>query len=87
MNTFLRVAALFIAVVTIALWFFGGFNLGRTRLFVPVEHPGEDGRPRVIHESRFLPGLDFLATGLAVSAGLCLAGSRRRPLRLAACGP
>ena len=87
MNTFLRVAALFVAVLTIALWFFGGFNFGSTRWIVPVEHPSDHGQTIVVHESRFLPGSDFLAAGLAVSAGLLLSGCLRGPARLNRIGP
>lgn len=78
MNTSLRVGALFVAILTIALWFFGGFNLGRTRIFVPVEHPAGENQTKIVHESRFLPGLDFVAAGLALSAALVIVASRRR---------
>ena len=78
MSTALRIAGLFLAVVTVALWFFGGFNLGRTQWTVPVEHPGEDGRPRVVHEARFLPGSDFLAVGLVLSGVMAVLGAMRR---------
>jgi len=74
LRTRLRVSALFVAVLTIALWFFGGFNFGTTRLVVPVEHPPQGGQAVVVEETRFLPGLDFLAIGFALTAGLWIAG-------------
>ncbi len=81
MNTSLRVCALFVALITIALWFFGGFNFGRTRVFVPVEHPAANETSIVVQESRFLPGLDFVGAGLGTSLLLLILarGSRRPP--------
>ena len=73
MKTVLRVAALFVALLTGALWFFGGFNFGRTLTTVPVEHPGEGDGKVIVHETRFLPGLDFLGVGLGASAVLAVA--------------
>ncbi len=78
MNTSLRVCALFVALITVALWFFGGFNLGRTRVFVPVEHPAANNTSIVIEESRFLPGLDFVAAGLSTSLLLLVLARRAR---------
>lgn len=62
MRTGFRLAALGVAVVTLTLWFFGGPNLGWTRTRVPVS--GEGGTR---WEQRFLPGLDFVAGGLAIT--------------------
>lgn len=76
MNTSLRVCALFVALVTVALWFFGGFNLGRTRVFVPVEHPAANNTSIVVEEPRFLPGLDFVGAGLGTSFLLLLIARR-----------
>jgi hypothetical protein len=84
MRTGLRLAALGVAVVTLALWFFGGPNFGwtKTRVAVPIkdEITGLDG---VQWENHFLPGVDFAGGGLAV-AGVLWAASfafkKRSPL-------
>jgi len=71
MRTYLRLGALMLALVVIALWFFGGFNTGRTLTSLPVTVINEQTeKEEVIHEKRFLPGIDFLAIGLAGSAAL-----------------
>ena len=71
MRTGLRLASLGVAIITLALWFFGGPNLGwtKTRVAVPVkdEVTGLDGAR---WENHFLPGVDFLAGGLAVTVAL-----------------
>jgi hypothetical protein len=84
-NTTLRIAALFIAILTIALWCFGGLNLGRSQWFVPVEQPGPDGQLRVVHEPRFLPGIDFLLGGAAFSGALLGASCLRSRPRVMTC--
>jgi hypothetical protein len=67
----LRLAALGVAVVTLALWFFGGPNFGwtKTRVAVPIkdEVTGLDG---VQWENHFLPGVDFAGGGIAVAGAL-----------------
>jgi hypothetical protein len=82
MRTILRVAALLVAVVVLALWFFGGPNLGWTKNSVPhkVRDPVTDIEVDV-YEKRWVPGIDFLGAGL-VAAGLLAGASflfRRRP--------
>ncbi len=74
MRIAIRLTALAGAVVVLAVWFFGGPNLGWTKTSVPV--PFTDmvtDQQGVRWEKRFLPGVDFLAAGL-LAAGL-LAGS------------
>ena len=75
MKLALRLIALTLMVVTLALWFFGGTNLGWTKTTVMVEgiDPVTDQRT-VNWERRFLPGLEFLAGGL-VAAGVLAGGS------------
>jgi len=70
MRTALRLAALFVALVTLVLWLFGGPNMGRTVVSktIRVSDPAT-GHETAAREPRFLPGLDFLAAGLA-GAGL-----------------
>ena len=71
MRTALRIAALFLALITLALWFFGGFNTGRTKISEVVRTAGTESRQETISkEVRFRPGLDFLATGGLLVAGV-----------------
>jgi hypothetical protein len=67
MRTILRVAALFVALVTLVLWLFGGPNTGFTKTSVMVKtvDPVTD-QDIVTWEKRFLPGVDFLGGGLLV---------------------
>ena len=70
MRTVLRLATLFIALVTLVLWFFGGANTGRTKMTETVKvSDSVTGKETVSKETRFLPGLDFLAAGL-IGAGV-----------------
>jgi hypothetical protein len=69
MRTTLRVAALLLALVIIAFWFFGGANHGWTK--TSVAHKQKDPVTELevdVYESRFVPGIDFLGGGLAVVA-------------------
>jgi hypothetical protein len=70
MRMLLRVSALLLAVVVLALWFFGGPNLGWTKNSVPhkVRDPVTDIEVD-IYEKRWVPGIDFLGAGL-VAAGI-----------------
>jgi hypothetical protein len=68
MRTILRVAALLIALVTMAFWFFSGPNLKWTRNW--VSHKEKDPVTELEvdrYEKRFVPGVDFLGGGLAVA--------------------
>jgi hypothetical protein len=81
MRTKLRVAGLLVAVVVAAFWFFGGANRGWTKTSVPrvVKDPVTEIEVNV-YEKRFVPGIDFLGTGLIFAA--LLTGSSvffRRP--------
>lgn len=72
-------------VVTLALWFFGGPNLGWTKTSVAVPYTDEiTGIEAVRWEKRFLPGLDFLAGGLGISGilfGASFAFHKKCPVR------
>ncbi len=74
MRTSLRVLAIGVALVSLALWFFGGPNLGwtKTRVIRIEKDPVTDIEGR-FEEKRFVPGVDFLGASLA-GAGL-LAGA------------
>ena len=63
MRIFLRLAALAVAVVTVALWFFGGPNRGWTKTSVPVPEVDPVLGSYERWEKRFVPGVDFLAAG------------------------
>lgn len=69
MRTILRLAALFIALVTLVLWLFGGPNTGWTKTSVQVKtvDPVTD-QDIITWERRFLPGVDFLGGGLLAGA-------------------
>ena len=69
MRTVLRLAALFIALVTLVLWLFGGPNMGWTTTteMMKTKDP-VTGLETKNGETGFLPGLDFLVAGLAGSS-------------------
>ena len=68
----LRLTALAVALVVVALWFFGGPNMGWTKTSQQVERLDPVTELTYYEwEQRFLPGLDFLAAGLG-AAGLLL---------------
>ncbi len=79
-RTATRLTALFISLVTVALWFFGGPNLGTTRINEVVRAVDTaTGNETVSHETRFLPGIDFLAIGLILAAIVWASGRLMRP--------
>jgi hypothetical protein len=74
MRTGLRVAALGLFVVVLALWFFGGMNRGWTKTSIAVARVDEvTEQSYQTWEKRFLPGIDFLGAGAGVSAVLMAA--------------
>jgi hypothetical protein len=75
MRTGLRIASLFLALVAVVLWLFGGPNMGWTKTseMVKTVDPVTD-QEIVAWEKRFLPGVDFLAGGLA-GAGILFGAS------------
>ena len=65
MRLALRLAALAVALVTLALWFFGGPNLGWTKTTVDrIEVDPVTGLEGRFPEKRLVAGVDFLAVGL-----------------------
>lgn len=81
MRTVLRLAALFIALITLVLWLFGGANTGRTKMTETVKvSDSVTGQEIISNETRFLPGLDFVAAGL-IGAGIAwiLSFAARKP--------
>lgn len=82
MKTILRLAALFIALITVVLWLFGGPNRGWTKTseMVKTIDPVTE-QEEIKWEKRFLPGIDFLGGGLLIAA-VCFGSSflfRTRP--------
>jgi hypothetical protein len=71
MKTILRLAALFASLITVVLWLFGGPNLGWTKTSVPVKtiDPVTE-QDEIRWEKRFLPGVEFLGSGLLAAAAL-----------------
>ena len=75
MRTMFRLGALAVAMVGLALWFFGGPNLGWTRTTTIREEVDQvTGLVGRFPEARFVPGVDFLAATLGLAGGL-VAGS------------
>jgi hypothetical protein len=74
MRRVLRLSGLAVALVAVALWFFGGPNLGWTKTTVDrIEKDPVTGLEGRFPEKRFVPGIDFLGAACLV-AGL-LGGS------------
>ena len=75
MRTTLRLSALAVALLSLALWFFGGPNLGWTKTSVDrIETDPVTGLEGHFPEKRFVPGVDFLACGFLVG-GVLAGGS------------
>lgn len=75
MRTKLRVIALLLAMGVLVFWYFRGANLGATKTSVAQKRVDPVTELEVNdYVKRFVPGLDFLVAGLALS-GLIAAGS------------
>jgi hypothetical protein len=69
MRTILRLGALALVLVSLALWFFGGPNMGWTKTSVDrIEKDAVTGLEGHFPEKRFVPGVDFLGASF-VAAG------------------
>lgn len=80
MRTKLRIAALLLAVVVTAWWFFSGPNMGWFK--TQVDHIEKDPVTELEvrrYENRFVPGVDCLAAGLLLAAMLAGASFLFRP--------
>ena len=74
MKRVLRILALLLALATLTLWLLSGANRGWTKTSVPVTEIDEvTGIESVNYQSRFVPGVDFVALAL-LGTGL-LAGA------------
>lgn len=79
MRTALRLTALGVGLVCVVFWLFGGPNLGWTRTRDPVTRVDPVTELEYVEWQRnFVPGVDFLALGLALGAAV-LAGSWLAP--------
>ena len=71
MKIVLRITALFVVLVTLVLWLFGGPNTGWTKTSVMVKTIDPITDQEHIHwEKRFLPGVEFLGGGVIVGGVL-----------------
>lgn len=80
----LRLAALGVMTLGLALWFFGGMNLGRTRTEARQPTP-DTPAGAAASGADFRPGVDFLGICGGLTLGLWLA-SRRPATRPAGLG-
>lgn len=71
MRTALRALALVLFIGAMAYWAFEGANRGWTKTSVPKTiHDEVTGLDGVTYEKKFVPGVDFLAVMIAISAAL-----------------
>ncbi len=84
MRTVLRLAALFVTLVTVVVWLFGGPNMGWTKTSVMVKTIDPITEQEQIQwEKRFLPGVEFLGGGIlagAVLFGVSFLFRKKQPL-------
>jgi hypothetical protein len=67
MRTAFRLTALFVALVTVVVWLFGGPNLGWTKTTVKIETIDPITEQTAVRwEKRFVPGVDFVGQGLGL---------------------
>ncbi len=75
MRTSLRLAALAVMVISTALWFFAGPNVGSTKTSVPLsKKDAVTDQDYIEWEKRFVPGIDFLGAAY-IASGVLLASS------------
>jgi hypothetical protein len=80
MKRLILLAALAVAIATTAIWAAFGANTGWTKNRVPEMQTDEiTGIEHTVWTERWVPGVDFLAVGLACSAGLLIASVAIRP--------
>jgi hypothetical protein len=83
MKRLLLIATAAVAIVTLAVWAALGVNMGWTKNRVQEMHTDEiTGIEHAVWHERWVPGLDFVAVGLACSSGLLIASlatRRRKP--------
>lgn len=80
MQRFLQLMAIALAVIGLALWFFGGMHVASPSGPATGNLETDAARAAATQDQSladFRPGVGFLAITWAVAAGLWLAGSRR----------
>jgi hypothetical protein len=71
MKKALRLLAALLALAVVVLWLATGADRGWTKTSVPVSTPDAvTGLDNIEWRRAFVPGLDFLAAGVAVAAAL-----------------
>jgi hypothetical protein len=71
MNTFIRILGILCAVAVITCWLALGAHVGLTHTVGPVKEGDLVAEiASAKHESRFVPGLDFLAAGILGAAAI-----------------
>jgi len=61
----LRIVAVLVVIVAFVMWIFAGTNMGWTKTSIPVKKLDPvTGIEGIEYQSRFLPGVDFLAGAL-----------------------
>ena len=79
MKRLLRIASFVVAVAIIGVWAALGMNTGWTINNIPTKHTDEvTGIDRVVWVEKWVPGIDFLAAGLACSGVLLIASLPRK---------
>lgn len=79
MKRLFRIAASLLAAATIGIWVVLGTNTGWTKNRVQKIHIDEvTGIEHPIWQEKWIPGVDFLAVGLACSAALLLGSVLKR---------
>ena len=74
MKRFLIFAAPAVAIVTLGIWAALGAHAGWTKNRVQEKHTDEiTGIEHTVWSDRWVPGVDFVAVGLALSSGLLIA--------------
>lgn len=69
--TLLRIASVALALGCVAFWGMKGAHRGWSQNRVPVKQIDEvTGLEHITYEDRFVPGVEFLGAGFALSAGL-----------------
>jgi hypothetical protein len=83
LRTVTRLLALFIVSTCLSWWWFSGADMGWTKTYVTIPATDEiTGIQYEVKKEKFVPGVDFLAAGIGLSAGIFAASfllSPRKP--------
>jgi len=70
MTTLIRILTMLCAVAVIACWFSLGAHMGWTHTVAPVKESDLAREIEFTEYDRFIPGVDFLVTGLVGAAAI-----------------